>query len=281
MDHEIVNVDQASAWDGPEGAAWAADWQAYDRSTAAYREDLLDAAAIRDGEWVLDVGCGNGRTSRDAARRTPSGHVLGIDLSAPMLARARQLAADEGISNLVLVQGDAQVHPFEAGAFAVAIGSFSTMFFADKKAGFANIAHSLRPGGRLALLAWQAVSENEQFRTIFGALAAGRGVPSPPPGAPSPFGLADEATGRDWVAAAGFVDIGYESLHRPFNIADTAQEAYDFFVRSPMTTGMTRDLDEPTRASALAALHDALSAHETSDGVVFDSAVWRITARLR
>ena len=278
MDHEIANVDQASAWDGPEGAAWAADWQSYDRSIAPYREVLLGAASIRDGDSVLDIGCGNGRTSRDAARRTPSGRVLGIDLSAAMLARARQLAADDGMSNIAFVQGDAQVHPLEAGGFAVAIGSFSTMFFADKKAGFANIADALCPGGRLALLAWQAVSDNEQFRTIFGALAAGRDLPSPPPGAPSPFGLADEAMGRDWLGGAGFVDVSYESLHRPFNIADTADDAYDFFVRSPMTPGMTRDLDEATKASALAALHDVLRAHETPEGVVFDSAVWLITA---
>ena len=280
MDHEIMNTEQAAAWDGPEGAAWAADWQTYDRSIAAYREDLVAATAVVDGERVLDVGCGNGQSTRDAARRTPSGSVLGIDLSAQMLDRARELAAAEGLDNVELVQGDAQVHPFEPGAYDVAIGRFSTMFFADKKAGFTNIARALRPGGRLVLMAWQAVSENEQFRTIFGALAAGRALPAPPADAPSPFALADEERGRDWLDAAGFVDVTYDSLRRPFDIGDTAQEAYEFFARSPMTAGMTRDLDDDAKTSALAALLDAFRAHETPAGVVFDSAVWLIRARL-
>jgi SAM-dependent methyltransferase len=197
-----------------------------------------------------------------------------------MLARARELADAEGLRNIDLVQGDAQVHPFPSAHFDVAMGRFSVMFFGDKKEGFTNIAHALRPGGRLVLLAWQSAADNEQFRTISGAVAAGRSMPTPPPGAPSPFGLADESMGREWLAAAGFVDITYESLHRPFNPAATAEEAYAFFSRSPMVTGPLTDLDDERRQSALDALREAFRAHETADGVVFDSAVWLITARI-
>lgn len=86
---DIANVGQAATWDGDEGTGWAAHWERYDTSIRAYREPMLAAAAITDGERVLDFGCGNGQSSRDAARATPSGSVLGADLSAvPTLGRS-------------------------------------------------------------------------------------------------------------------------------------------------------------------------------------------------
>ena len=85
-------------WDGDEGAEWARDWKRYDAAASGFHQALLGAASISPQDLVLDVGCGNGLAARDAARqrwtRVP---LLGIDLSSQMIARARDLAAAEGV----------------------------------------------------------------------------------------------------------------------------------------------------------------------------------------
>src|SRR2546423_9129942 len=112
MTNEIVNVDQAAAWDGPDGEYWAAHQARFDTSIRPHHAALMAAAAIAPGEAVIDIGCGNGLTSRDAARATgPTGHVLAVDLSGPMLAPAGPAAQDEGIGNRPLQQGGAQAYP--------------------------------------------------------------------------------------------------------------------------------------------------------------------------
>lgn len=276
---EIANPDQAAAWDGDEGSGWAKDWERYDASIRTYREPMLAAASISDGECVLDFGCGNGQSARDAARSTPSGSVLGADLSAAMLEQARRQAESEGLRNIEFVQADAQVHPFDASSFDIAISRFGSMFFADRSAAFANIANALRPDGRLLLVAWQAIAANEQFATMFATLAAGRDLPKPPPTAPSPFGLADPDLGRSWLTDAGFVDIEHEPVSGPFVLGSDADDAFSFACRLGVVQGLTRDLDDDTKAKALGALRNAIEAHETPEGVIFDSATWFITAR--
>ena len=274
----IANVDQAATWDGDEGTRWAAHWEHYDTSIRAYREPMLAAAAITDGERVLDFGCGNGQSSRDAARATPSGSVLGADLSAPMLEQARRQAHAEGLQNVDFVQADAQVHPFDTETYGLAMSRFGSMFFADRPAAFANIGRALRPGGRLLLVVWQPLSENEQFATMFDTLSAGRDLPRPPATAPSPFGLADPDLGRGWLSDAGFIDIDYQGVAGPFELGTDADDAYGFACQLSVVQGLLGPLDDNAKSDALAAFREAIQAHETPNGVLFNSATWFITA---
>src|SRR4051794_325786 len=216
------NAAQLEAWERDEGTYWAAHADEFDRSVAAHHRRLLDAAAVADGEGVLDLGCGTGQTTRDAARRTPSGSALGVDLSSPMLAVARRRADEEGLSNARFVQADAQIHPFETGAFDLAISRSGGMFFADLVAAYANVARALRPGGRLVLLAWQAFQRNEWIREISTALADGRERPGPPPGAPGPFSLAVPDQVRSILATAGFTDVEVAPAEGPMWFGDDA-----------------------------------------------------------
>jgi ubiquinone/menaquinone biosynthesis C-methylase UbiE len=145
----IANRDHAEAWNGPEGVHWAENADRYDAMAEGINEPLLAAARIGEGDRALDIGCGTGFLTRLAARRAGGGSVLGVDLSAPMLTRARAVAAEEGITNVRFEQGDAQVYPFPAAAFDLAVSRGGVMFFADHVAAFANIGRALRPGGRL------------------------------------------------------------------------------------------------------------------------------------
>lgn len=275
----VANVQMVAAWDGDEGADWARDWQHYDLGIRLYHVRLLDTAAITRHEQVLDVGCGNGQSTRDAARAAADGAALGVDLSSRMLTRAREIARAEGVTNVTFEQTDAQVHPFETSAYDVAVSRFGGMFFADPVAAFANIGRALRPGGRLAMVAWQALERNEWLRDLRAALAVGRDLPAPPVGAPGPFGLADRAGVTAVLTAAGFEQVGVESADEPFVAGSDAEDAFAFISRGGAARGLLQGLDDSDRSRALDALRATMAAHESDEGVQFGSAGWLITAR--
>jgi SAM-dependent methyltransferase len=271
------NLEQLRAWDGEEGDYWARHADRFDDSVAGYHGPLMAAAGIGPADRVLDVGCGTGQTTRDAARLAPAGHALGVDLSGAMLRVARARADAEGVRNASFLQADAQVHPFEAGGFDVVISRTGAMFFGDRAEAFANLARALRPGGRLALVAWQPVPANEWFVSVMGALAAGRDLPSPPPEAPSPFALSDPARVVPLLEGAGFTTPALTPLSEPMRFGDTPEEAHAFL--AGLLDWLVRDLDETRRRRALDDLMAVLRAHATPAGVLLGSAMWLVTAR--
>ncbi|HEX4101092.1 MAG TPA: class I SAM-dependent methyltransferase [Pseudonocardiaceae bacterium] len=125
------NVEQLSEWDGDAGAYWAAHADRFEEGLAGYHDQFLAAAAIEATTNVLDIGCGNGQTTRDAARCAAGGSALGVDLS----------------SRATFLQADAQVHPFPDQTFDIAISRHGAMFFGDPAVAFANIAEAMCSGG--------------------------------------------------------------------------------------------------------------------------------------
>jgi cyclopropane fatty-acyl-phospholipid synthase-like methyltransferase len=130
---DASNAGQLRAWDGDEGAYWAAHAEHFDRAVARHHVRLMAAAAIGEDERVLDIGCGTGQTTLDSARAAGDGSALGTDLSAAMLAVARRRAVEEGVTNARFEQVDAQVHPFEPKAFDAVISRTGAMFFGDRR----------------------------------------------------------------------------------------------------------------------------------------------------
>jgi len=271
------NIEQARAWDGDEGTYWAAHAERFDGSIAAYHAAFLEAARIGSSDRVLDIGCGTGQTTRDAARRARAGSALGVDLSSQMVELARQVAAAEGLTNVRFAHADAQIHPFERETFDVVISRTGAMFFGDPVAAFGNIARALQPGGRLVLLAWQALPRNEWIREIATALAAGRQLPAPPPNAPGPFSLADSERVRSILATTGFADAEFQAVSKPFYVGTDAEDAFGYILG--FAGWMLEGLDEAGRSRALEALRASLVRHDTGSGVSYDSAAWLITAR--
>jgi len=270
------NLEQLRAWDGDEGAYWAEHADYFDRSVAAYHEKLLTTAAITGADRVLDIGCGTGQTTRDAARAAAHGSALGVDLSARMVHYARRRATEEGVTNASFEQVDAQIHPFRPEAFDVVISRTGAMFFGDLTAAFTNIGRAMAPGGRLVLVAWQPLPANEWIREISRALAAGRDLPAPPPDAPGPFSLSDPDRVRTILTAAGFAEIGLEGTTAPMWFGTDAGEAHRFVLG--LMGWMLQGLDHADSAGAVDGLRATMAAHETGDGVVFGSAAWTIRA---
>ena len=176
---------------------------------APFTPIILDAAGLTSGKRVLDIGCGCGATTLAAARAVAPGSVLGADLSAPMLDRARADAARAGLANVEFVQADAQVHPFDPASFDAVISRFGVMFFADPVAAFANVRRALRPGRRGS----RSPAGSRWPRTRGSACprsAALEHVPPPPAlpaDAPGPFALADPDRTRLLLRDAGWHDI--------------------------------------------------------------------------
>jgi SAM-dependent methyltransferase len=247
----------------------------YDDELRAHNERLRAATDVRPGYRVLDVGCGTGQTTRDAARAAAPGDVLGIDISERMLERARELTAAARLDNVSYQCGDAQVHRFPAGHFDLAISRFGVMFFADPVAAFANIGSALRPGARLVALVWQRREDNAWELAIDAALQP----PAPPEGIDA-FSLGDPVVTEDILERAGLHDIRFEDVDAPvFYGSDTVAALEWIRGFREVDTALAR-LDTDARERTLERLRETLAAHHCPDrGVVFDSRAWLISAR--
>jgi SAM-dependent methyltransferase len=272
------NVDQLTAWEGRNGDFWTEWADRFDDGVARYQPAFLAAAAVQPAGHVLDIGCGSGRTTRDIARAAAQGSALGVDLSSRMLDLARARAAAQNLTNVTFEQADAQIHAFPQRRFDVVVSRTGAMFFGDPVAAFTNIGRAIRPGGRMVLLAWQPMADNDWISTFRGILAAGRDLPAPPPTAPSPFSLSDPSRVRDLLTSAGFSGVRLDGLHEPMYYGKDAGDAFRFV--SANFGGIADGLEESVRSKTFDALRANLAEHETADGVLYDSAMWLIEAHL-
>jgi SAM-dependent methyltransferase len=282
----IANHEQAQHWNSGEAGHWVTHQAAYDRMLAPFTGMLLGAAALRPGDQVLDIGCGCGATSRAAALAVAlavaPGPVLGVDLSAPMLARARAGAHGAGLTNATFEQADAQIRPFDEAAFDTAISRFGIMFFTDPVAAFGNLRRATSPGGRLAFVCWQDVTANDWLLVPGTALGQHVALPDPGlPGAPGMLAFADPGRVRAVLSGAGWRDIDVAPQHTSMLLGGggTLDEAVEFLRAGSMGRTLLAGADPSTAARALRSVRDALAQHLTDDGVRLDAAVWCVSAR--
>jgi SAM-dependent methyltransferase len=272
----VSNGEQAAAWNGREGSYWAAHHKAFEASLARYQPAFLSAAAIQRGDRVLDVGCGTGVSTRAAALLASEGGAVGVDLSSEMIDVARRLAEHDGLTNVVFEHADAQVHPFEAEGFDIAISRTGAMFFGDPQAAFGNFRRSLKRGGRLILLTWRR-GELQEWTRSFSEALTGRPPPAPAPGAPGPFSLSDPDHVRALLERSGFTQVALTAVSETTTYGRTVQDAHALLVG---LFGWMLEGQQPSqRAASVEALRATLAAHETDDGIRFGSAAWLVTAR--
>ncbi|MFF1443655.1 class I SAM-dependent methyltransferase [Streptomyces sp. NPDC058295] len=249
----------------------------YDAELRLHNEVFRAAARVGPRDRVLDIGCGTGQSTREAARAAADGSALGVDLSAPMLERARRLSDDQGLANVTFQEADAQVHPFPPERFDLCISRFGTMFFADPVAAFTNIGRALRPAARLVLLVWQERDRNEWATAIRRSLTAA----AAPPHGPNPFSLADPTVTEGILTAAGFAEVGFTDVREPVYYGPDDAIAFDAVLRLWEVKELLAGLDPAAADQARTRLRTTLDAHHTDGGVYFDSRAWIVTARRR
>jgi ubiquinone/menaquinone biosynthesis C-methylase UbiE len=251
----------------------------YETETERHDERFRAAAAVRDGETVLDVGCGTGWAARWAARDAgPDGRAVGVDLSLVALAHARRLAAERGVPNVRFVAADAQRALFAPETFDLVLSSFGTMFFGDPVRAFAGLATALRPGGRLAMIVWQARERNEWTGAVREAVLGPAPADELVDEFRSPFSLGDPDAVHSILRAAGFAAVELEDVHEPVRYGPDPETAYGFVRGLRATNALLDDLAPADRPAAEDRIRAMVAAHAREDGVWFDGRTWVVTA---
>jgi SAM-dependent methyltransferase len=249
------NEQQIEFWNDRGGATWAANVDRLDRELAPFGLLALDALRLSPGDRILDVGCGPGATTAEAARRAaPGGRAVGIDISGVLLALARRRAAEAGVSNVSFVQADAQTHSPDGGPFDAIISRFGVMFFADPRAAFARLHECCAPGARLAFVCWQPLAENPWYRVSADALQGLGEIEVPPiplPGQPGVFALADPAITERVLGDASWTLVSITG-HREILMLDepTLREHIAFAGQCGVTAEILSGLSPEMRAEA-------------------------------
>lgn len=279
-----ANREQREYWNERAGPVWVRWQERLDRQIRPHGARAIEALGPRPGERVLDVGCGCGDTALEIARRVgPDGAVLGLDVSAPMLERARERAAEAGLAHLRFQHGDAQVAPLEPASWDALASRFGVMFFEDPVAAFGNLASALRPGGRAAFVCWQPPQANPWVMVPMAAVAPLLEMPPPPePGAPGMFALGDAERVRAILDRAGFEAVSVEALELAMAPGGgELDRAVELFLEVGPVAALLREqeADEVLRARVASAVRDAFAAHEREGALSLGSAAWLVTAR--
>lgn len=271
------NAKQREYWNGPVGENWAARQHLVDRNLESISSALMAFAAPRTGMRVLDIGCGAGTTTLALAKAVAPGKVTGVDISAPLLAAARE-GGKAATSPVEFIEADASEHPF-AAEFDLAFSRFGVMFFADPVAAFAHIKAALRRGGRLAFVCWRGFEENAWAFAPYSA-ALDLLPPQDPavPHAPGPFGLADGERTKSILEQAGFRRVRVEPLDTVMHLGASAEDAaVEALAMGPLARAAT-GLDEPTREQIRARAALAYEKFKTPAGITPPASCWLVGA---
>lgn len=275
------NDSQQKFWTVDAGPTWVARMKAMDLTLRPVLDEVLRLAAIQSGVRIIDIGCGAGTSTLQAAAQTGiSGTALGVDISQTLLEAARSRA--QGQQNLAFLLADAQTHPFKAKSCDCMISRFGVMFFADPPAAFANMARALSPGGRMVFATWGAISENPYF-TLPAQIAAeviGR-PPKADPDAPGPLSLRETSLVEALLEKAGLTDI--TAVETPMmltptgGVEDVAELLCD--IGSAQRVLLHFNATKADRARLATALAGPLCQYETAKGIRIPALINMFSAR--
>ena len=249
-----------------------------------HSEAVFPVLPVREGDRVLDVGCGFGDTAIKLARLVgPAGEVVGVDCCDSFLDIARSEVDASGLKNIRLMRGDAEI-ALPANQFDFVFARFGTMFFVNPVAGLRNMRRALKPGGRMVHIVWRNRSDNPWLSMakdiVLGFL--------PEPGAdaqtcgPGPFSMANEETVRAMMKAAGYDQIEFRRVDAPVLVGRDVADAIAFQLAIGPAGEVFREAGaeaEAQRDRIEAALADAINRQKiAADGIVMESSSWVVSA---
>ncbi|MEK9902402.1 MAG: methyltransferase domain-containing protein [Gammaproteobacteria bacterium] len=278
---EDKNVKQKEFWSGAGGDVWVDKQREMDIMLNPLGKNAINKIDFSDKLTILDIGCGCGDTSIDIAKKVPKGKVLGLDISEPMLDRARNSANELSLKNIDFEVKDVQTDSMPSEYFDVAYSRFGVMFFEDSYAAFKNIYASIKQGGQLAFVCWQNPALNPWQSLSIGVIKEFLEIPSPPPKSPGPFAFEDKNYLIDILQTSNFRNI--EIIDNKEDITmfsgKTLKEACeDYLTINPVVTEMLKNSNETLKEEILNALVDKFSAFDKGDGLLFPSATWIVSA---
>jgi SAM-dependent methyltransferase len=258
-----ANAAMRRYWNNVAGPRWAAAPGSRERRNRESLELLLGRLALKGGEHVLEIGCGAAALTLPlAAAVGDRGRVVAVDISEPMLAVARQRIREQGLANVTLHLGDAQVFELERATFDLATSRMGVMFFADPVAAFRNIGGAIKPGGRLVFACWGPLAENRHWLIAYDVAVRHLGPPAPKPAnEPGPMAFADLDYIRGILDNAGFTEITVDRAHPTITGGTPAEEARQALAMGPTARLIDeKNPDEATRENLARDLEAAFAA---------------------
>ena len=274
-----ANRDQIEFWSGAQGEKWVRLQDRIDRVMTPFSEAGLAALGDIAGKHCLDIGCGAGGTSLALAEAAgDGGTVTGIDVSSPLLHRARERA--DWRKTMCFVQADAQDYGFPDATFDIVFSRFGIMFFRDPVAAFANMRRASAPGARLIAIVWREPRENPWVMIPVSTAKAFVELPRrPAPGEPSQFQWADPALATGWLNEAGWRDCRFEPLDVALAVPGGPEAAADYLLQMGQAGRLLAEAGGDVLARAEAALAEKLRPHVVDGGVVkLAAACWTVSA---
>jgi enediyne biosynthesis protein CalE5 len=213
-------AQQRQMWDNA-AEGWQAWWETIERGAQKVSDKLVELAEIKAGDKVLDIATGIGEPAVTAARKVmPNGRVFAIDISPQMLAIAKTRAKSLGLDNIIeFRESDGEkldLPELSIARFDAILSRFGLMFFPNLPAALVRIRQMLITNGRLSAAVWSAPSKVPVADLALTIVRKELNAPAPPPGAPSPFALADVETLEQFFSQAGFKDIKIDTFQITF-----------------------------------------------------------------
>jgi len=279
-----ANTAQIAEWNGEQGQRWVEQQRALDLMLEPFGQAVLRAAGARSGEQVIDIGCGCGSSSLALAQAVgPTGRVLGVDVSAPMLDVARAAAPASGSAPLEFIAADAATAALPKGQDLL-FSRFGLMFFDDPAAALRHLRGTLRAGGRCAFVCWRTPRDNPWAMLPLMAARQALGIVQPPadPLAPGPFAFADDARLRGLLAEAGFSDIDIQRCDAAVALGGTLRTAAAHIVKVGPVSRLAREVGPDLAPRIAEAIEQALATRVAADGSVsLGGSTWVVTATHR
>lgn len=274
-----------NTWQDESGRKWVKNEEKTDAQLGPLSETALAALELKAGDVVLDVGCGAGQTLFQLRERVgETGRVIGLDISPPMLERARVRAAERGFRNVECLLGDAGTVPPKEPVDAL-FSRFGVMFFEDSVSAFQNLRSWLKPHGRLSFICWQGLDENLWASEPIAAVR--RVIPDAPlpqmlrPEEPGPFRFGDRAFLERTLESAGFEEVRITPERRDMILGGvrTLEEALEFAFEIGPAARMMGEADPALLPEFRRSLRETFSARLAPEGVVYPAAIFVVTAR--
>jgi len=280
------NVEATKAWSGPLFDLFVKYRDLTAAGLGAHGEAALRACPPQPGDRVLDIGCGFGETTLRLAELVGAeGSALGIDVSEPFIAAARQEAAEAGVGNVEFATADVQTLELPR-ELDYAYSRMGLMFCANPVASLRNVASALVPGGRLCAVVWRRKLDNEWVHRAEQVVADYVEAPEEtdePTCGPGPFSMANADTVTEQLKIAGFEEIALRRSDLPLKIGDDLEQAVEFNMALGPAGEVLRLWEERIdgiRPKIAARLREALADLQGPDGVVAPASTWIITARV-
>lgn len=268
--------EQIEHWNGEAGHRWARAQPRMDALLAPLTHAAIERTDPRPGERVLDVGCGCGDSSLALAAR--GAEVLGVDVSGPMLQRARERGTE--LSAVRFEQANAATHPFDGESVDLLFSRLGVMFFADPVQAFINLRRVLVPGGRACLVCWQGPEHNPWLTVPLEALRPfAPEATMPTVGVPGPFAFAEPGRLAAILDAAGFIDVESEPIHVSLGYGVGLDQAMALAVEVGVASRILATLGSEAQQEARQALREALGRTLTPTGVELGAGAFVVTAR--